>query len=59
MACRWGSKAATGEPIPFYGVSANVVVERIQEAIALWLEVEGDSASELKFAGIQRVCVEE
>ena len=33
-------------------------MERVQEAIALYLEVEGDSASELDFVGVQRVCVE-
>lgn len=33
-------------------------MERAQEAMALYLEEEGDSASELDFVGVQRVAVE-
>jgi uncharacterized protein (DUF433 family) len=33
-------------------------MERVQEAIALYLEVEGDSASEPDFVGVQVVAVE-
>ena len=32
-------------------------MERVQEAIALYLEVEGDSASEPDFVGVQVVAV--
>lgn len=38
--------------------SLNQLMERAQEAIELYLEVEGDSASELDFVGVQHVCVE-
>lgn len=34
------------------------LMERVQEAIALYLDVEGDSAGELDFVGVQRVAVE-
>jgi predicted RNase H-like HicB family nuclease len=33
-------------------------MERVQEAIELYLEVEGNSPGELDFVGVQRVCVE-
>ena len=33
-------------------------MERVQEAIALYLEVEGDSASEKDFVSVQWVVVE-
>ena len=39
--------------------SLDQLMARIQEAILLYLEVEGDSASELDFVGVQRVAVEE
>ena len=38
--------------------SLDQLMARIQEAIALYLEVEGDSTSELDFVGVQRVAVE-
>ena len=38
--------------------SLDQLMERAQEAIELYLEVEGDPASELDFVGVQRVCVE-
>ncbi len=38
--------------------SLDQLMERVQEAIALYLEVEGDSANELDFVGIQQVAVE-
>ena len=38
--------------------SLDQLIERVQEAIALYLEVEGDSAGELDFVGVQRVAVE-
>ena len=38
--------------------SLDQLMERVQEAIALYLEVEGDSTNELDFVGVQRVCVE-
>lgn len=38
--------------------SLDQLMERVQEAIALYLEVEGDAARELDFVGVQRVCVE-
>ena len=38
--------------------SLDQLMERVQEAISLYLEVEGDSASELDFVGVQRVAVE-
>ena len=38
--------------------SLDQLMERVQEAIALYLEVEGDSAGELDFVGVQRVAVE-
>jgi len=39
------------------GKSLDEVMERIREAIALCLDVEGSGASELEFVGIQRVTV--
>ena len=38
--------------------SLDQLMERVQEAIALYLEVEGDSASEPDFVGVQVVAVE-
>jgi len=38
--------------------SLDQLMERVQEAIALYLEVEGDSANELDFVGVQQVAVE-
>ena len=38
--------------------SLDKLMERVQEAIALYLEVEGNSAGELDFVGVQRVAVE-
>ena len=38
--------------------SLDQLMERVQEAIALYLEVAGDSANELDFVGVQRVAVE-
>jgi predicted RNase H-like HicB family nuclease len=38
--------------------SLDQLMERVREAIALVLEVEGEPADELDFVGIQRVCVE-
>ena len=38
--------------------SLDQLMERVQEAIALYLEVEGDSTNELYFVGVQRVCFE-
>ena len=38
--------------------SLDQLMERVREAIALYLEVEGDSAGELDFVGVQRVAVE-
>jgi predicted RNase H-like HicB family nuclease len=37
--------------------SLDTVVERIREAIALCLEVEGGASTDLEFVGIQRVTV--
>ncbi len=37
--------------------SLDVLMSRIQEAIQLCLEVEGDSSEALSFVGIQRVAV--
>ncbi len=37
--------------------SLDKLMERIREAIELWLEVEGPSASEAEFIGVQRVAV--
>ena len=37
--------------------SLDVVMERIREAIALCLEVEGGASADLEFVGIQRVTV--
>jgi predicted RNase H-like HicB family nuclease len=37
--------------------SLDELSERIQEAIALYLEVEGEPAEPLDFVGIQRVAV--
>lgn len=38
--------------------SLDQLMERVQEAIELYLEVEGDPSRELDFVGVQRVCVE-
>ena len=38
--------------------SLDQLMERVQEAIALYLEVESNSAGELDFVGVQRVAVE-
>lgn len=38
--------------------SLDQLMARIQEAISLYFEVEGDSANELDFVGVQRVAVE-
>lgn len=38
--------------------SLDELIERVQEAIALYLEVEGDATKELDFVGVQRVAVE-
>ena len=38
--------------------SLDQLMERVQEAIALYLDVEGDSASEPDFVGVQVVAVE-
>ena len=38
--------------------SLDQLMERVQEAIALYLEVEGDSGNELDFVGVQQVAVE-
>lgn len=38
--------------------SLDELIERIREAIELYLEVEKDQAEALKFIGIQRVSVE-
>jgi predicted RNase H-like HicB family nuclease len=37
--------------------SLDEVVERIREAIALCLEVEGEADSSLEFVGIQRITI--
>lgn len=37
--------------------SLDELMERVREAIALCLEVEGDEASNLDFIGVQRVSV--
>ncbi len=37
--------------------SLDVLVERIQEAIELCLEVQGEPATKLEFVGVQRVIV--
>ena len=39
--------------------SLDQLMERVREAIALVLEVEGEPAEEMDFVGVQRVCVEE
>ncbi len=36
----------------------DLLMERIREAIELYLEVEGSPLESLDFVGIQRVCVE-
>ena len=38
--------------------SLDQLLERVQEAIALYLEVEGNSGNELDFVGVQQVAVE-
>ena len=38
--------------------SLDQLMERVREAIALVLEVEGEPAEEMDFVGVQRVCVE-
>ena len=38
--------------------SLDQLMERVQEAIELVLEVEGEPTEELDFVGIQRICVE-
>jgi predicted RNase H-like HicB family nuclease len=38
--------------------SLDQLMERVREAIALVLEVEGEPAEEMDFVGFQRVCVE-
>ena len=38
--------------------SLDQLMERVQEAIELYLDVEGDFAKELDFVGVQQVCVE-
>ncbi|MGK7904975.1 MAG: type II toxin-antitoxin system HicB family antitoxin [Hormoscilla sp.] len=38
--------------------SLDQLMERIQEAIELYLEVEGDLAESLDFVGVQRISVE-
>ena len=38
--------------------SLDQLMERVREAIELYLEVEGEPAGELDFVGVQRVCVE-
>ena len=37
--------------------SLDTLMERIREAIALCLEMEGESASSLEFVGIQRITI--
>lgn len=37
--------------------SLDVLMERIREAIALCLEVQGEPATKLEFVGVQRVVV--
>jgi predicted RNase H-like HicB family nuclease len=40
------------------GVSIDQLLERMQEAIALWLEIEGeDASSPLELVGVQRISV--
>ena len=38
--------------------SLDQLMERVREAIELYLDVEGEPAGELDFVGVQRVCVE-
>ena len=38
--------------------SLDRLMERIQEAIELYLEVEGDLAESLDFVGVQRISIE-
>ncbi len=38
--------------------SLDQLMERVREAIELYLEVEGKPAGELDFVGVQRVCLE-
>jgi predicted RNase H-like HicB family nuclease len=38
--------------------SLDELMERIKEAIALYLEVEGDEAAPLDFVGVQQVAVQ-
>jgi predicted RNase H-like HicB family nuclease len=38
--------------------SLDQLMERVREAIQLYIEVEGELDGELDFVGVQRVCVE-
>ena len=38
--------------------SLDQLMERVREAIELYLEVEGEPVGELDLVGVQRVCVE-
>ena len=38
--------------------SLDQLMERVREAIELYLEVEGEPAGELDFVGVKRVCLE-
>jgi len=38
--------------------SLDQLMERVREAIELYIEVEGEPCGELDFVGVQRVCVE-
>jgi predicted RNase H-like HicB family nuclease len=37
--------------------SLDELMDRVREAIALYLEVKGEEADGLEFVGVQRVCV--
>ncbi|MBC6471845.1 MAG: type II toxin-antitoxin system HicB family antitoxin [Hormoscilla sp. GM102CHS1] len=56
-----GSKVASVPNLPgchTQAKSLDQLMERIQEAIELYLEVEGDLAESLDFVGVQRISVE-
>ncbi len=38
--------------------SLDQLMERVREAIELYIEVDGERVGELDFVGVQRVCVE-
>ncbi len=57
----WFVVSAPALPVPgchTQAQSLEQLMERVQETIELDLEVEGASAKELDFVGVQQVCVE-